>query len=98
MSNLLFSLTNFQFAEMCLAHQVVGKEGKVEMDDQKSFKPTKGDTSAACHIVISQLLILQRQYEMAKEYLLKVVKEEKEVRNSVFKCQPCYNELVAENC
>ena len=70
-----------QFAEMCLAHELVGNKSKVGTDDQELVKPTKKDTSVTCHIAISQLFILKKEYEKAKEHLLEVVKEENEVSN-----------------
>ena len=70
-----------QFAEMCLAHELVGDKSKGRMDDRELFRQTKKDTSVTCHIAISQLLVLKKEYERAKVHLLEVVKGENEVSN-----------------
>ena len=78
---LFLFILNMQFAEMCLAHELVRDKSKEEMDHQQLFKRTKKDISVTCHIAISQLLILKKEYETAKQHLLEVVKEENEVSN-----------------
>ena len=73
----------FQYAEMSLAHAMVTNQEMVQDELQEPVKAVKNKevSSVPYLIAIGRLFILQKQYEKAKVYLSKAVKEEVEVRN-----------------
>ena len=68
---------------MSLAHAMVTNEEKLQDELQEPEKAVKNKEvlSVPYLIAMGRLLILQKQYEKAKVYLSRAVKEEVEVRN-----------------
>ena len=67
---------------MSLAHAMIGNEDKLQEKLQEPVEAVKSKGSSVPYLIaMGRLLIMQKQYEKAKCFLSRAVKEEVEVRN-----------------
>ena len=78
-----------QYAEMSLAHAMIGNEDKLQKILQEPAEAGNMKSSSVPYLIaMGRLLILQNQYDKAKGYLSRAVKEDVEVRNTLSSKQP----------